>query len=66
MLCILRPLAGALGTIDMKVQNRSFPMYCNFDRSHDDDDFRGDFHDAGVDDRHDDIANMIIMLVLMN
>ena len=64
MLCILRPLAGASGTIDMKVQNRSFPMYCNFDRNHDDD-FLGDNHDAGVD-RHDDIAKMIIMLVLMN
>ena len=60
MLCILRPLAGASGTIDMKVQNRSFPMYCNFDRDHDDV-FLDDYH-AGVDDRHDDIA----MLVLMN
>ena len=65
MLCILRPLAGALGTIDMKVQNRSFPMYCNFDRNQDDD-FLDDYHDAGVDDHHDDIAKMIIMLVLMN
>ena len=40
-------------------------MYCNFDRNQDDD-FLGDYHDAGVDDRHDDIAKMIIMLVLMN
>ena len=27
--CKLLPLAGASGTIDMKVQKRSFPMYCN-------------------------------------
>ena len=40
-------------------------MYCNFDRNQDDD-FLGDYHDAGVDDHHDDIAKMIIMLVLMN
>ena len=29
VLARLRPLAGASGTTDIKVQNRSFPMYCN-------------------------------------